>query len=440
MSWLPQEVIRRKSQGLALNDADIQRFVAGITDGSISEGQVAAFAMAVLLKGMNTEERVALALAMRDSGQVLRWDLPGPVVDKHSTGGVGDMVSLILAPLLAACGCYVPMISGRGLGHTGGTLDKLDSIPGYDSQPAPARLEAVVRSVGCAIIGQTADLAPADKRLYAIRDVTATVESIDLIVASILSKKLAAGLDALVIDVKVGNGAFMASPQRAQALADSIVQVANSAGVPTRALITDMNQPLARTAGNALEVEEAIALLRGEVRSQRLWDVTLALAEQTLLVAGLANSTAQAREQLLAAWHSGEALRRFALMVSALGGPADLVEAPQRHLPAAAVITPVHAPVSGVVTHIDTRAIGVAVVALGGGRVRPQDSIDPAVGFSQLAMPGETVGNERPLAWVHAGDERQAQAAAQAIRAAYTVAALAVVPGELIVQLVAQAS
>jgi thymidine phosphorylase len=440
MSWLPQEVIRRKSQGLALSDGDIQRFVAGITDNTISEGQVAAFAMAVLLKGMNTGERVALALAMRDSGQVLHWDLPGPVVDKHSTGGVGDMVSLILAPLLAACGCYVPMISGRGLGHTGGTLDKLDSIPGYDSRPAPARLEAVVREVGCAIIGQTADLAPADKRLYAIRDVTATVESIDLIVASILSKKLAAGLDALVIDVKVGNGAFMASPERAQALADSIVQVANGAGVPTRALITDMNQPLARTAGNALEVEEAIALLRGEVRSQRLWDVTLALAEHTLLVAGLASSHEQAREQLLAAWHSGEALRRFAHMVAALGGPADLVEAPQRYLPVAPVITPVHAPLSGVVTYIDTRAIGVAVVALGGGRVSPQDSIDPAVGFSQLAFPGESVGGERPLAWVHARTAEQAQRATQAILAAYTVAELAVVPGELIVQLVAQAS
>lgn len=210
------------------------------------------------------------------------------MVDKHSTGGVGDLVSLVLAPLLAACGCFVPMISGRGLGHTGGTLDKLDSIPGYDSQPDIKRLREVVADVGCAIIGQTGVLAPADKRLYSIRDVTGTVESIDLIVASILSKKLAAGLDALVIDVKVGNGAFMALPEDARELANSIVAVADGAGVKTRALISDMNQPLARSAGNALEVEEAIALLRGDVRSTRLWEVTLALAEEMLLVANLA--------------------------------------------------------------------------------------------------------------------------------------------------------
>lgn len=286
MTWLAQEVIRRKRDGQALDSGDIRRFVAGISDGSISEGQVAAFAMAVLLRGMNVDERVALTLAMRDSGQVLRWNLPGPVVDKHSTGGIGDLVSLVLAPLLAACGCYVPMLSGRGLGHTGGTLDKLDSIPGYQSQPSLARLREVVETVGCAIIGPTGELAPADRRLYAIRDVTATVESIDLIVASILSKKLAAGPDVLAIDVKVGNGAFMTRQEDAQALAESLLAVASGAGVRTRALITDMNQPLARAAGNALEVAEAIALLKGEVRSERLWQVTLALGEETLLAQG----------------------------------------------------------------------------------------------------------------------------------------------------------
>ncbi len=422
MGWLPQEVIRRKRDGKVLSEADIQRFVAGITDFSISEGQAAAFAMAVLLKGMNVEERIALASAMRDSGRVLSWNLPGPVVDKHSTGGIGDLVSLPLAPLLAACGCFVPMISGRGLGHTGGTLDKLDSIPGYDSQPSMARLHEVVASVGCAIIGQTNDLAPADKRLYAIRDVTATVESIDLIVASILSKKLAAGLDVLLIDVKVGNGAFMAQADDALALAESIVAVANGAGVRTRALITDMSQPLARSAGNALEVEEAIALLRGEVRSQRLWDVTLALAEQTLLCAGLASSAELAREQLLAAWQSGAALERFAQMVKALGGPADLVERPDNYLPAAPVVMPVYAPLEGLVQSIDTRAVGIAVVALGGGRRRPQDSIDPAVGLSELAFPGERVGPNRPLAMVHARDPAQAEQAAAAVLAAYQVA------------------
>ena len=422
MAWLPQEVIRQKRDGKVLADADIRRFVSGITDFSISEGQAAAFAMAVLLKGLNVDERIAFASAMRDSGRVLSWNLPGPVVDKHSTGGIGDLVSLPLAPLLAACGCYVPMISGRGLGHTGGTLDKLDSIPGYDSQPSMAKLREVVAGAGCAIIGQTNDLAPADKRLYAIRDVTGTVESIDLIIASILSKKLAAGLDVLLIDVKVGNGAFMAQASDAATLAENIVAVANGAGVRTRALITDMSQPLARSAGNALEVEEAIALLRGEVRSQRLWDVTMALAEQTLLCAGLASSVELAREQLLTAWKSGAALQRFSHMVEALGGPADLVERPDNHLPAAPVVIPVPAPQTGIVQSIDTRAIGLAVVSLGGGRCNPQDPIDPSVGLSQLCFPGEAVGSNRALALVHARDLEQAERAAAAVQAAYTIA------------------
>ena len=440
MNWLPQEVIRRKSAGLALSEGDIQRFVSGITDNSIGEGQIAAFAMAVMLKGMNVEERVALAMAMRDSGQVMTWNLPGPVVDKHSTGGVGDMVSLPLAPLLAACGCYVPMISGRGLGHTGGTLDKLDSIPGYDSLPSPERLQAIVADVGCAIIGQTGDLAPADKRLYSIRDVTGTVESIDLITASILSKKLAAGLDVLLIDVKVGNGAFMSTADNATALADALVSVANGAGVRTRALITDMNQPLARSAGNALEVEEAIALLRGEVRSERLWQVTLALAIQVLLCAGLASTAEQAREQLLTVWRNGEALRRFSRMVEALGGPADLVDRPEAYLPSAYVVFPVLAPVSGVISSIDTRAIGISVVSLGGGRLRPQDVIDPSVGLSQLVLPGEHVEAGQPLARVHASNPFKAEQAAKAVLAAYEIAEQAESTLPLIVQLFLEAS
>jgi thymidine phosphorylase len=419
--WLPQEVIRRKRDGKVLENADIQRFVQGIGDGSLSEGQIAAFAMAVLLKGMSLHERIALTKAMRDSGLVLHWDLPGPVVDKHSTGGVGDYVSLPLAPLLAACGCYVPMISGRGLGHTGGTLDKLESIPGYCTQPEPERLRRVVAEVGCAIIGQTADLAPADKRLYAIRDVTGTVESIDLITASILSKKLAAGLDVLIMDVKVGNGAFMADADEARALAESIVAVANGAGVKTRALITDMNQPLARSAGNALEVEEALALLSGEVRSSRLWEVTLALAEETLVLAGLAATLGEAREKLLDAWRSGTALRRFNDMVVALGGPADLHEQPWQHLPVAPLVQPVYAERAGVVQGVDTRGVGLAVIGLGGGRLRPEDAIDHAVGFSQLALPGESVDDQRPLALIHARDAASLGIAAQALRAAYRV-------------------
>ncbi len=417
--WLAQEVIRRKRDGQVLSDEDIRRFVSGITDCTLSEGQVAAFAMVVLLKGMDIGERIALTAAMRDSGAVLHWDLPGPVVDKHSTGGVGDMVSLILAPLLAACGCYVPMISGRGLGHTGGTLDKLESIPGYDCQPPSARVQAIVAQVGCAIIGQTGDLAPADKRLYAIRDVTGTVESIDLITASILAKKLAAGLRVLVMDVKTGNGAFMEDQGQAMALADSIVAVANGAGVRTCALVSDMNQPLSRSAGNALEVAEAIALLKGEVRSERLWALTLALAEQVLVSAGLASSTEQAREQLLQAWRSGAALARFGRMVHALGGPEHLLENPLAYLPSAAVAMPVWAPGQGYVTRVDTRAVGMAVVALGGGRQQPNDVLDLSVGFSELAFPGEHVGPERPLGWVHAASAEQADRGAAALRAAY---------------------
>jgi thymidine phosphorylase len=358
---------------------------------------------------------------MRDSGEVLQWNLPGPVVDKHSTGGVGDMVSLPLAPLLAACGCYVPMISGRGLGHTGGTLDKLESIPGYDCQPTSERLREIVAEVGCAIIGQTADLAPADKRLYAIRDVTGTVESIDLITGSILAKKLAAGLDVLVMDVKTGNGAFMADAEQARALAESIVAVANGAGVKTRALVTDMNQPLSRSAGNALEIAETIALLKGEIRSSRLWDVTLALAEEILVMAKLADSPDAARQQLMDVWQSGAALQRFARMITALGGPEDLIEAPERYLPAAPVIRPVWPKTPGTIVAIDTRAVGLAVVALGGGRRRPEDEIDLSVGFSELAFVGETVEAEQPLGWVHARDEASAAEAIQTLQMAYQV-------------------
>ncbi|MDE1167840.1 MAG: thymidine phosphorylase [Pseudomonas sp.] len=421
--WLPQEVIRRKRDGHTLATDDIQRFVAGIADGTLSEGQVAAFAMAVFIQGMNVQERLALTTAMRDSGQVLSWALPGPVVDKHSTGGVGDLVSLPLAPLLAACGCYVPMISGRGLGHTGGTLDKLESIPGYDCQPSLERLRQVVAQVGCAIIGQTADLAPADKRLYAIRDVTGSVESVDLITASILGKKLAAGLDVLIMDVKTGSGAFMAQHGQAAELAASIVAVANGAGVSTRALITDMDQPLARSAGNALEVAEAVALLKGQVRSQRLWAVTLALAAQVLVMAGLAGDLAQAREQLHQAWQSGAALQRFAHMVTALGGPQDFTDHPEDYLPQAPVSVPVWPMGEGCVTAIDTRAVGLAVVALGGGRQAAHDVLDLAVGFSELAFVGETVGTERPLGWVHARDAQQAERGAGALRAAYRLGA-----------------
>ncbi|WP_273862354.1 thymidine phosphorylase [Pseudomonas sp. LA5] len=419
--WLAQEVIRQKRDGLEVSAADLQRLVRGIADDSLSEGQIAAFAMATLLRGMTAAERTALTLAMRDSGQVLHWDLPGPVVDKHSTGGVGDLTSLVLAPLLAACGCHVPMISGRGLGHTGGTLDKLESIPGYCIRPGLARFRQVVAEVGCAIVGPDADLAPADRRLYAIRDVTATVESVDLITASILAKKLAAGLDVLVMDVKTGGGAFMAEQEAALRLADSIVEVAEAAGVRTRALVTDMGQPLARSAGNALEVEEAIALLAGEVRSARLWQVIQVLAEETLQLAGLADDAIAAERLVLEAWQSGAALARFAAMNLALGGPSDLTERPWQHLPRAPIVRAVHPARPGWVQQVDTRALGLLVVELGGGRQRPEDEVDPAVGLADLALPGEWVDENRPLGLIHAGDAHRAARAARQLQAAYVL-------------------
>ena len=410
---LPQETIRRKRDGETLEAAEIADFIAGLTDGRVGEGQVAAFAMAVLWRGMSVPERVALTQAMTGSGRVLQWDLPGPVLDKHSTGGIGDAVSLVLAPMVAACGGYVPMISGRGLGHTGGTLDKLASIPGYDATPDLARLRRVVAEVGCAIIGQTADLAPADRRLYAIRDVTGTVESLDLITASILSKKLAAGLDGLVMDVKVGSGAFMTGMDDARALADSIVAVANGAGLRTVALITDMDAPLAPVAGNGLEIAYAIDTLTGR-REPRFDAVTLALAAEMLVAGGLATDRDAAAAKLEASLTSGRAAEHFARMVTALGGPADLMEHPARHLPPAPVVREVRA--AGTVTRVATRAIGLAVIGLGGGRTRPEDGIDGRVGFSQLARPGDAGGL---LGMVHAANAAAADRAEAALRAAY---------------------
>jgi thymidine phosphorylase len=347
---------------------------------------------------MDVGERVALTLAMRDSGEVLAWDLPGPVVDKHSSGGVGDNVSLMLAPALAACGAYVPMISGRGLGHTGGTLDKFDAIPGYATQPDAGTLRRVVAEVGCAVIGQTAEIAPADRRLYAIRDVTATVESIDLITASILSKKLAAGLDALILDVKVGSGAFMATLEEARALARSLVDVANGAGCLTRALITDMNEPLATAAGNALEMANAVRFLRGEEIDGRLWDVTVALGAEALAQAGLAADVADGAEQVREAFRSGRAAERFDRMVAALGGPSDFLENMDGHLRRASIMADVPAGRPGYVAAIDGRALGLAVVELGGGRRRAADRIDHGVGFVGLVGLGARVEADVPIA------------------------------------------
>jgi thymidine phosphorylase len=422
---LPQEIIRRKRDGLRLADEEITTFIEGIAAGGVGEGQMAAFAMAVLLKGLDEVEKVSLTRAMARSGAVLEWsseNLGGPVLDKHSTGGVGDKVSLILAPIVAARGGFVPMISGRGLGHTGGTLDKLAAIAGYETQPGLDALRRVIKSVGCAIIGATPELAPADRRLYAVRDITGTVESIELITASILSKKLAAGLDGLVMDVKIGSGAFLPNRADADALAGSIVSVGRDCGLRVAALLTDMNQVLGETAGNALEVREAIAVLRDGKGDERLIAVTLALAAEMLHLGGLAPSLEAGRLQARRALESGAAAERFARMVAALGGPADLVDAPDRNLAPAPVTIQVEAPADGWVTAIDVRRVGLAVVALGGGRTRTEQAIDPAVGLSAVAGLGDAVGpGSRPLALAHARDPVSGARAVAEIKAAFTI-------------------
>ena len=422
---IAQEFIRAKRDGEALSEADIKAFIAGLTSGAVSEGQAAAFAMAIFFRGMSETECAALTRAMTLSGKVLDWtraQLPGPILDKQSTGGVGDNISLILAPAIAACGGFVPMISGRGLGHTGGTLDKLESIPGYNAQPDEALFKNCVAQVGCAIIGQTDELAPADRRLYAIRDVTATVESIPLITASILSKKLAAGLQGLVMDVKTGCGAFMASLDAARALAGSLARVATAAGLPTVSLVTDMDQPLASAAGNALEIRHAIEHLTGARREARVETVTLALGAEMLLLGGLAPDLETARAKVAEAITSGAAAERFARMVHGLGGPADLLDRPERYLAEAPLQADVFATRAGFVNAIDTRAIGLAVVKLGGGRSRPQDGVDHAVGLSGLASRGSCVDAARPLATIHARDEAGLRAAVEDVQRAFRIA------------------
>ncbi len=426
--FIPQEIIRRKRNGEVLSQAEIEFFVNGIADNSISEGQIAAFAMATYFKDMNMEERIAITSAMRDSGDVLSWDdmqLDGPIVDKHSTGGVGDVLSLMLGPMVAACGGYVPMISGRGLGHTGGTLDKLDAIPGYQTTVDNALFRKVVKDCGVAIVGQSANLAPADKRFYGVRDITATVESIPLITASILSKKLAAGLDALVMDVKAGSGAFMPTYEQSVELAKSIVAVANGAGCKTSALITDMNQVLASSAGNAVEVREAVRFLTGEYRNPRLFAVTMALCVEMLVSANLASDSDDARSKLQAVLDNGKAADVFGRMVAGLGGPNDFVENYDQHLEQTEIIRPVFAKEAGYLQQMDARGFGMAVVAMGGGRRVATDQIDYAVGLSDIAALGQYLDNETPVAMVHARSEAQFSAAEAEILQSITVGATA---------------
>jgi thymidine phosphorylase len=412
-----KELIRRKRDGAALEPGELRELAMAIADGRLTDAQVAAFAMAVFFRGMDATELAAFTLGMRDSGTVLDWSgLDRPVLDKHSTGGVGDKVSLLLAPMVAACGGAVPMLSGRGLGHTGGTLDKLEAIPGYDTAPRPDRLRAVVEEVGCAIVGQTDDLAPADRRLYALRDATGSVESIPLIVSSILSKKLAAGLGALVLDVKHGSGAFMSELDDARALARALVDVAVAAGLPTVALLTDMDSALGIAAGNALEVRECLDVLTGQIDpDERLVEVTVALAAALLELGGIEADPAQA---LL----DGSAAERFARMTAALGGPSDLLERPDAYLPIAPVTLEVEPERAGVVTAHATRDLGLVVLNLGGGRHRDGQAIDHGVGLDRIAGVGDEVApGGRPLAVVHARDEDSARHAAAAVRAAIAV-------------------
>lgn len=419
---IPQEIIRKKRDGEVLGREEITFFAKGIGDGTISEGQIAAFAMAVFFRGMTLDERVALTEGMRDSGETMIWaGMDGPVIDKHSTGGVGDNVSLMLGPLVAACGGYVPMISGRGLGHTGGTLDKLDSIPGYQTMPSNELFRQVVKRCGVAIIGQTGDLAPADRRFYATRDITATVESIDLITASILSKKLAAGLKALVMDVKTGSGAFMKDYEDAKALAESIVGVANGAGVRTSALLTDMNEPLAGAAGNALEVRDAVRFLKGEGERSRLDSVVMSLSAELLVLGGLADDREQARSDLRKALTSGKAAEAFGRMVSGLGGPADFVERCDEYLPSAPIRVEIPCLEKGWVDRIDTREIGLAVLELGGGRTRAEDDIDYSVGLSGFVELGQSLDKGDAFCVVHAQSEEDARKAGDRIRQAISL-------------------
>ncbi|NNK97782.1 MAG: thymidine phosphorylase [Xanthomonadales bacterium] len=420
--FLPAELIKAKREGQELGDDAIKAFINGIAEGQVCDAQIGAFTMAVHIRGMSRAETVALTLAMRDSGRCLGWpELDGPFLDKHSTGGVGDLVSLVMAPMLAACGAYIPMISGRGLGHTGGTLDKLESIPGFDVDPPREVFAKAVQETGLAVIGQGKDLAPADGRIYAVRDVTATVDSIPLIVASILSKKLAEGLDGLVLDIKTGNGAFTPERNSARDLASELSEVSDLAGLPCRALITDMNQPLAGSAGNGLEIAEAIEFLKGGYQQPRLKEVVLAVATEMLLLGGLAKNARIAEFKLNAVLEAGLAAEHFARMVSMQGGPADLLEQPEKYLQAAPYIKPLPAPRKGYIQFMDTRAIGMCVVGLGGGRWNAEDTIDHRVGLSQFKLVGEQVDMGEPLLVIHAADEAAWNAAAEELLSAMAI-------------------
>ena len=419
--FIPQEFIRKKRDNKPLSKEEIELFINGVIDRSVTNEHISAFAMAVYFNGMNLEEKTNLTIAMKDSGNSLTWDLDGPIVDKHSTGGVGDVVSLMLGPMLAACGAYVPMISGRGLGHTGGTLDKLESIPNYNVYPDDKLFRDIVEDCGVAIIGQTSSLAPADKRIYSIRDVTATVESVPMISASILSKKLAEGLDTLIMDVKVGSGAFMPTHEKSIELAKSIVEISNNAGVKTVAVLTDMNQCLANNAGNALEVKEAVEYLQNKVKTPRLHKVNMKLCALALVNSNLFNNESEAMKKLEEVLSNGKALEVFSKMVTLLGGPNDFVEKYDEYLEKATVIKPIYAEENGIVVSIDTIALGMSVVELGGGRIKPDDEIDHSVGLENIISLNSKVDNQTPLTIIHAKDEASFEEAKRRVLSAIKI-------------------
>ncbi|MBQ9271684.1 MAG: thymidine phosphorylase [Alphaproteobacteria bacterium] len=419
---LPQEIIRIKRDKEILSTEQIREFIADISNHKVDDVQIAAMTMAIFLNGLNRQETIDLTLSMRDSGDVLDWvDFDKPIVDKHSSGGVGDKVSLMLAPVLAACDVYVPMIAGRGLGHTGGTIDKLEAIPNYNTCADNTLFRKTVKQVGCAIIGQTGNLAPADKKIYAIRDVCGTVESIPLITASILSKKLAAGLQYLVMDLKCGNGAFMKNFEDAKTLAQSIIDVANGAGTKARAVLTDMNQVLGTTAGNAVEVQEAIEYLQGVNINPRLDKVTRELCIEILMLCHRCETASEANKLISDVLSSGNAAEKFSQMVASLGGPTDFIEHSEKYLPQASHTQAIYPLESGYVSAMDARTVGLSIIELGGGRSIPTQTLDLATGYSEFAQIGDFVDEQTPIAIAHYQTKEQFERAQNAVRKAVII-------------------
>jgi thymidine phosphorylase len=411
-TFLPQELIRKKALNGFLSHDEIHFLVQGIADGKMGDAQVGALAMAIFLIGLSPEETSSLTLNMRDSGQVLKWDLPGPILDKHSTGGVGDLVSLVMGPMVAASGAFVPMISGRGLGHTGGTLDKLESIPGFRTSLRIDDFQNAVKINGCAIVGQTDTLAPADKRLYSIRDITGTVASIPLITASILSKKLAAGLQGLCMDVKTGNGAFMENIEGSLELAKTIAEVCSLAGVPISSVVSDMTQPLASSAGNALEVAYAVEYLIGKKREPRFHALVMKLSSELLMLGGISEDEPSALIKLQETLNSGKATEIFQKMVVMQGGSPNFVENYKTELKFASFQAPIIAAQTGYISAIETREIGLKIVELGGGRRQPSDSVNYRVGITEIAEIGQKVKSGDVLGVVWAESKKEAESIA----------------------------